>query len=132
VALIADVSVFHDRSLAATLPVTLLAPCLILGTVLHPSSLAGRLLESRPLRLIGVMSYSIYLWQSVFYTRAWTHVTPLGRFNEFPLNAIGTLLVAALSYYLIEVPFQKLGHRLAPNVPRMPSLAAKRVLNQIA
>lgn len=44
-------------------------PLLILSTVLHPNSIPGRILESKPIRWIGWISYSLYLWQQLFFRR---------------------------------------------------------------
>ena len=43
-----------------------LMPALVLSTVLQPASLLGRVLEWRPLRWLGTISYSLYLWQMLF------------------------------------------------------------------
>jgi len=41
----------------------LLISLLLVGTVLHPDRPVGRFLESSPLRWVGRMSYSLYLWE---------------------------------------------------------------------
>ncbi len=56
-----------------------------------------RVLNSRPLVQIGLMSYSIYLWQQPFfnpYSGAW--------YTRFPANLLLTASCATLSYYLLE------------------------------
>jgi peptidoglycan/LPS O-acetylase OafA/YrhL len=75
----------------------------------------GRLLRSRPLVGIGLLSYGIYLWHEIFITEVlrWTH-EPLFKTPFLTLTlAVGALaLVAALaSYVLVEQPFQRLGRR---------------------
>jgi len=59
----------------------------------------GRILNSRPLVFIGVMSYSIYLWQQVFLNRYSSSVT-----SSFPVNLMLVSILALSSYYLIERP----------------------------
>ena len=52
-------------------------PLILLGTVLRPGSYAGRFLELGPLRWVGKISYSLYLWQQLFFTG---HYLPAGPF----------------------------------------------------
>ncbi len=49
-----------------TLLRAILLPALILSTVIQPDSLLGRVLEWKPLRWIGTISYGLYLWQELF------------------------------------------------------------------
>ena len=39
---------------------------LLLHVISHPQGLAGRVLNTRPLIALGVLSYSLYLWQEPF------------------------------------------------------------------
>ena len=60
------------------------------------------------MRWVGVLSYSLYLWQQLFlYPRqaAWMVA------QQFPLNLLVTLAVAALSYYTVESAFLRLKDR---------------------
>ena len=50
-----------------------LVPLVLAGTVLHPGQPASRVLEAAPLRWIGRISYSLYLWQQLFLAPAWRH-----------------------------------------------------------
>lgn len=73
----------------------------------HASSLAGRFLNSKPVVFLGVLSYSLYLWQSPFFdhrSNAWM--------NAFPQNLMLAFLAALSSYFLIEHPFVRLRRRL--------------------
>lgn len=67
--------------------------------VTYPERLVGRALNSRPLVFIGVISYSLYLWQQPFINRdsqaAWT---------AFPLNIFLAFTLAVMSYYIVERP----------------------------
>lgn len=87
-------------------------PGIVLGTVLKPESLGTGLLEWRPLRWIGRISYSLYLWQELFFTQRFYLWRPLGRLETWPLNLLLTFLTATLSYYVVERPLVRLGHRL--------------------
>jgi peptidoglycan/LPS O-acetylase OafA/YrhL len=75
-------------------------------------SLVGRLLESRPLVFLGVLSYSLYLWQQPLFNpeqSAWP--------CRWPANLLLVLGIALASYYLIERPFLRLKDRAAPDRP---------------
>ena len=79
-----------------------LITALLAGTVLRPTALPARILELAPLRWIGRISYSLYLWQNLF-----TFVPiapPRGVFwwQYFPYNLILSFVAATLSYYLLE------------------------------
>ena len=92
--------------------VAIVMPGIVLGTVLKPESLGTRLLEWRPLRWIGRISYGLYLWQQLFFTQRFLLWRPLGRLETWPFNLVLTFLMAALSYYAVERPLIRLGHRL--------------------
>lgn len=61
----------------------------------------GRLLNWRPVVWIGVLSYSIYLAQTIV----------IADLLPFALRIPAALLYACISYYLIESPFLKLKDR---------------------
>ena len=103
--------------------VPFLFPLLVIATILHPRTLAGRLLESKPLRSLGRISYSVYLWQQLFWVSPYRH-WPIARVQQ-PLVGIILVFAASLaSYFLVEKPLIRLGHRLAP-----PSTPGHRDLN---
>jgi peptidoglycan/LPS O-acetylase OafA/YrhL len=92
-----------------------LPPCLATAALIHVNarerSLPARLLSMRPLVLVGLMSYSLYLWHwpiTAFY-RYWT-VQFISR--ERALLLIGAGVVPGLlSWWLIERPFRRWGAR---------------------
>lgn len=97
------------------LPVAL--PFLVAGTSLQPASDLSRILEVAPLRFLGRISYSLYLWQQLFFIGSslpYRAAGPLAHLQGGPWNIAAILLVASGSYFLIEKPFIRLGHRLAP------------------
>jgi peptidoglycan/LPS O-acetylase OafA/YrhL len=63
-----------------------------------PLSMVGRFLNFAPVVWLGVLSYSLYLWQQVF---AWA---PLPTYLKLSF----ILGCAMISYYAIEMPFQRL------------------------
>jgi peptidoglycan/LPS O-acetylase OafA/YrhL len=67
----------------------------------------GRVLNWKPVAFIGVLSYSLYLWQQLFLNRAsdaWV--------NAFPQNLVLAFGAALASYLLLEKPLMRLRHRL--------------------
>ncbi|OQW86169.1 MAG: hypothetical protein BWK72_18625 [Rhodoferax ferrireducens] len=91
----------------------MLIPLLILGTVVQDKRLTSRLLESTPLRMVGRLSYSLYLWQQLFLVWNDERVAGLAWVQVFPYNLITVFVCASLSLLLIENPLIALGHRLA-------------------
>jgi len=94
----------------------------IISTMLHARSWTTRALELAPLRFIGRISYSVYLWHVLFYSRIAgvpIHARWLNTLSVLPWKLIAAFVVATASYYWIEKPFVRLGHRLAP--PSTPS-----------
>jgi peptidoglycan/LPS O-acetylase OafA/YrhL len=88
---------------------------MLLGSVLNSRGTLSRALESRPLRYFGRISYSVYLWQELFFILHFHSASfPLGILQRTPLRFAATLLLAMGSYYLIERPLIRLGHKLAP------------------
>jgi peptidoglycan/LPS O-acetylase OafA/YrhL len=74
----------------------------------HATGAVGRLLEWRPMAFLGVLSYSLYLWQQPFLNRDGSAV-----WNVFPVNLALALLFALASYTLVERPFLRLKHRFS-------------------
>lgn len=68
-----------------------------------------KFLNLRVLNYLGILSYSIYLWQQLFIYRTNYWI------NQFPQNIFLILLVSLLSYNLIEAPFLKLKKKFASN-----------------
>jgi peptidoglycan/LPS O-acetylase OafA/YrhL len=66
--------------------------------VSRPASLPGRFLNLRLVRHIGVISYSLYLWQQMFTG------PETARAGGFPINLGVILGCAELSYWVIERP----------------------------
>jgi peptidoglycan/LPS O-acetylase OafA/YrhL len=67
----------------------------------------GRVLNWSPLAFIGVLSYSLYLWQQPFLNRSST-----AWISAFPQNILLTVAAALASYYAIERPFLRLRQRI--------------------
>ena len=76
-------------------------------SILNHDGWIGRVLNSRPLSFIGVISYSIYIWQQPFLNHF--IVSPL---TTFPLSLAAVLACAVVSYYGLERPALALRRRL--------------------
>jgi peptidoglycan/LPS O-acetylase OafA/YrhL len=93
---------------------SILIPLVLLGTVLRPSGWFAAILELSPIRWVGKISYSLYLWQNLFFDGHFLPwFKPLGFLQTFPMRWFALFACATTSYYLLERPMMKLGHRLA-------------------
>jgi peptidoglycan/LPS O-acetylase OafA/YrhL len=96
----------------------------LLGSSLYLSKWVTQVLETRWLRFIGVISFSLYLWQQLFTASPAEY--PVKSFLLLPPIM---LACAVLSYFLVERPCVRLGKRLnswldshrARNLPSSPS-----------
>jgi len=80
---------------------------LIHRSVYRSEDCLGRFLNWKPIEFVGVLSYSLYLWQQLFLNRdstAWV--------NTFPQNLLFAVAAALASYLLLEKPLLRLRHRL--------------------
>ena len=104
----AYVGLLHNR---LTIFDSLICGLAVCATIAEPNAWAGRLLELSVPRWIGRLSYSLYIWQELFLAYGMTF-RPFGFFSQFPLNLVSVVAVSCLSYYLMERPLMRLGHRL--------------------
>jgi peptidoglycan/LPS O-acetylase OafA/YrhL len=78
---------------------------LLTATSAFPDTLVSKMLSSKMLRLLGAISYSLYLWQQLALLAS----------NKLSL-AIVSLILPAISlgsYHLIERPFIRIGQRFS-------------------
>jgi peptidoglycan/LPS O-acetylase OafA/YrhL len=78
-----------------------------------PASIVKSFLNTRPLNFLGLISYSLYIWQEPFFI--WPSDFGFSRLVtfEWPFNVIGILVVATASYYCLERPLVLLRKRLS-------------------
>ena len=88
----------------------------MLWLIQHAGSPLGRFFNSRLMVGIGVLSYSLYLWQQLFLTGE--NHTLLGR---VPVSIVASFAAAWLSYRLVEQPFLTLKGRFAVRPSPTPS-----------
>lgn len=106
----------HDWKLNfAALSVEHLALALMIyGAIVNRGSWLSRILEFGLLKKVGVISYSLYLWQQLFL------VIPTGAMASgalsllqmFPINLVTAFVMATASYHLIEKRAIGAGRRL--------------------
>ena len=86
---------------------------LILVSLIRPDLLFFRFLEWKPIVALGVISYSLYLWQELFCTNPILYgfkVAPW--FLRFPYWIVASFCAAVISYNFIEKPFISLKSRI--------------------
>ena len=90
----------------------------ILYVARSPSTWLGRVLEWRPVAYVGVISYSMYLWQEIFtdpINASWT--------GRMPGMLLCIALAPVLSYELVEKPILKLRARWTGQAKRVRDAA---------
>jgi peptidoglycan/LPS O-acetylase OafA/YrhL len=103
--LVANLAQLHTRSLPLSyaLGQTVMNVCIALcldRAVRMPEDFFGRILNAPLPARVGVMSYSIYLWQQLFINRnseLWV--------CAFPMNLVFSVAAGSCSYYLVEKTF---------------------------
>ena len=88
---------------------TFVSICSVLAFISYTNFKDGnsfKILNTRFLNYIGILSYSIYVWQQLFFA------PELGIFHLLPFSFIAIFIVAFLSYNLVEKPFLKLKNKL--------------------
>lgn len=88
---------------------------LVLACVLAGPSWLGRPLRSRPVRLLGLMTFSVYLWHVAIVERVMSLSDPpvdwLSALGRLATVFVITIPFAAGSYFLVERPFMALRKR---------------------
>jgi peptidoglycan/LPS O-acetylase OafA/YrhL len=64
--------------------------------MINHTGVVGRILNSRPFTAVGVMSYSIYLWQQPFLVR------PVNTISQFLLRLVAIVFISSFSYLVVE------------------------------
>ena len=79
-------------------------PCLLIWSLANRAdSPVGQFLHRKSVVVVGVLSYSLYLWQQLFLSP-----TRDDWYCRWPQNIGLALLAAAVSYIFIERPFLRL------------------------
>jgi peptidoglycan/LPS O-acetylase OafA/YrhL len=84
---------------------------IVINSTIHdPHAWHTKLLEWKPLKWLGTLSFSLYIWQQFF---APVVGSPTTWYRSFPLNVVFSMLCAIVSYYAVEKPFLALRAKLA-------------------
>lgn len=105
---------FGFASLLLTFPVLWiflwgLVPCMTAVCVIVAVQQRFWLLNTKPVVSIGLLSYSLYLWQQPFLTRA-------GRFDSILVRLPLAFVVAYLSYRFVEKPMLRFRSKKQPRL----------------
>jgi len=91
--------------------ISFLAAYLIISNLVHSSDFIFKFLNSKIMGFIGVLSYSLYIWQQLFTTTT-KNLPPF--MSKLPFNICLLVIVACISYYFYEKKFLKLKDRFEP------------------
>jgi hypothetical protein len=80
---------------------------LIGAVVASPSSVVTRALEARPLRTVGVLSYSLYLWHWPVFLFLTAGRTSLSGYALLGVRLVVTFALATTAYHLVEAPLRR-------------------------
>lgn len=88
---------------------------LLAGLIAQPTNWPSRIMEWWPLQWIGKRSYGIYLWHFMIIVVVLTLNLPKrhGDLYRFVIEVVASLVVAGISYRLIERPFLRRKVRFA-------------------
>lgn len=80
----------------------------VIAVLAHPASLLGKLMALKPLRFIGIRSYSLYVWHFPVIILTSPDVNTGGvSVSRIVLQLVASLILGVLSYKYIEEPFRR-------------------------
>jgi peptidoglycan/LPS O-acetylase OafA/YrhL len=101
-----------------------LAVVAVIAAVARPEpGLLARMLSLAPLRALGIISYGVYLWHWPVYVLFDAHRTGLGDVALTTVRISATLVVATLSFYVLEQPIRRGALRSLPVLAWAPVTA---------
>jgi peptidoglycan/LPS O-acetylase OafA/YrhL len=102
---------FNDYAFAPSISVQAIAIAyLIASLILVPHGVFYWILNHPLVAGIGVISYSLYIWQQVFLFPASSAPTSIF-WQRWPANLLCAGIIAVCSYYFIETPMRQLKNR---------------------
>ncbi|MBC7400094.1 MAG: acyltransferase [Mucilaginibacter sp.] len=96
---------FSLRDMLVGIVSSFLIAYIIISNLSPGTDLIFKILNNKFLNLVGVLSYSIYIWQEIFTSDDGKLPFYIG---TFPFNLIWIIVISALSYYFYESYFLKL------------------------
>jgi len=102
----------------------------VIAVLAHPASRVGKMMGCKPLRWLGVRSYSLYIWHYpvIILTSPDVNTNETG-VTRIILQLTASLILAAISYRYIEEPFRRGRVRLHWKISYSP--LRRRVLSVI-
>ena len=126
--------VYFNFPMKETINMVLFAPaiCVVLLSMIQPNgTLLYRFLNIRLLMKIGVLSYSLYIWQQIFtFQQPWQHAFSWARSVWVNLPAL--FLTAYCSYTFYEKKFLLLKNRFKPRAVIAPQRPGNKVTGKIS
>jgi peptidoglycan/LPS O-acetylase OafA/YrhL len=102
----------HYPMVAISVSIQAAAITYLIGSYISvPTGVTYRLLNHPFLVWVGVLSYSLYLWQQPFLVPR--DIYPLYWWQSFPQNLVPALVCGLLSYHFIEKPFLTIKDRFS-------------------
>jgi len=103
---------------------SILLGLVLLGIFYGGGGVIARQLNSKPMRAIGILSYSLYLWQQPFTYKVnyWAVI--------WPWNIIFPVIAAPCSYFIVERPFLLMKERVGSR--RRATVNGEKVLGSDA
>ncbi|MCR8997155.1 acyltransferase [Brevibacillus laterosporus] len=81
----------------------------VIAVLVHSASRVGNFIGCKPLRWIGVRSYSLYIWHFPIIVLSSSPVNTEGAsILRIVLQLAASFIIAAISYKYIEQPFRRL------------------------
>jgi peptidoglycan/LPS O-acetylase OafA/YrhL len=99
------------ETLRYTLQALALIP-LFIAAIRYPEWRPFRVLNLRPIRFLGTLSYTFYLTHSTAFALATRHLPSSGNLTQATVALALTLVVSVAMYYIVERPCSKLRSRL--------------------
>jgi peptidoglycan/LPS O-acetylase OafA/YrhL len=84
---------------------------LICSYVFVPIGKIYRILNSRVMTYVGLISYSLYIWQQPFFSPPIIFGLDSLPVLKLPINIVAAFVMAVLSYHMLERPFLRLRSR---------------------
>ena len=101
---------YSGKLIYFSLLVSILTGYILISNITESKDIIFKLLNSKLLSFIGVLSYSIYIWQQIF-TSGDVGLSKL--FVTYPTNLIFIIIVPIISYYCYERYFLRLKSRFS-------------------
>ena len=111
---------FSIKIVFINLLISVLAGYLIISNLYYNNDFIFKFLNSKVMGFLGVLSYSLYIWQQLF-TKYNTRFPAF--MSKLPFNLVLLIIVACVSYFIYERRFLKLKDKFEPKLNTQPSVS---------